>query len=261
MLPQLLRPYYKLLQKQDLWCTRLAIHATRLRGYSERPVHPKHLFDTRKSSNISGYVREGITFLDLGSGEGTECLMAWKAGAARVIGVEANPASAQRSRARFAESEARIEVIEANLEHARIPLPDHSVDLINFSNVLEHLDNRVAVLREIKRIKRPEGLVGISIPNANTTWKKRLRAAGLDSRDDEDHKVEYSQDSIRAELAEAGLEIVSPFQTIIPSFPWNGLLALSAVISPGVYRKTQDWKFAYVKKHPEESIGWFFTAR
>ena len=80
----------------------------------------------------------------------------------------------------------------------------------------------------------------------------------MDSRDDSDHKIEYSRESIEQEIKGAGLSIDSDLYPIIPSFPWNGLIAFSAVLSPALYRSLQQWKYNYAKQHPDSSIGWTF---
>ena len=54
-----------------------------------------------------------------------------------------------------------FEIIQSDLEIAEIKISDDSVDVINFSNVLEHLNNRVCVLKELRRILKPNGLIYI----------------------------------------------------------------------------------------------------
>ena len=59
-----------------------------------------------------------------------------------------------------------IETLQCDIEHEPIPLPDCSVDFIVFTEVLEHI--RVAplkVLRELRRILKPEGRLLITTPN------------------------------------------------------------------------------------------------
>lgn len=79
--------------------------------------------------------------------------------------------------------------------------------------------------------------------------------------DDPDHKIEYSRETLHDELSAADLKISSDLMPIIPSFPWNGLIAMSAVVSPSLYRRLQIAKRKYVIAHPEESIGWVFTVQ
>ncbi|MCH7615493.1 MAG: class I SAM-dependent methyltransferase [Nitrospinae bacterium] len=59
-----------------------------------------------------------------------------------------------------------IETLQCDLEHEPIPLEDSSVKFIVFTEVLEHL--RVAplkVLRELRRILKPEGRLLLTTPN------------------------------------------------------------------------------------------------
>lgn len=151
--------------------------------------------------------------------------------------------------------------LQVELEDGLLPFVDNTFDVVNFSNVLEHLDSRIPILRELKRVKKTKGIAVLSIPNNDTSWKKKLRKVGLDSRDDPDHRVEYSRSSILKEVQLAGLEISSELMPIIPSRPWNGMIAMSAAISPRLYKKMQRYKRDYVAANPGESIGWVFTVQ
>ncbi len=252
------RNYYKILQKQDVFFTRLAIHAMKWLGKSRQPIHPKHLFDSKRASVLQEAMSSGISFLDIGAGMGSECLKASELGAHYIAGIEQDPKCIAAIESRASEKNANIKVFNFNLESAKFPFENESFDLINFSNVLEHLHNRIAVLKEVKRVKKITGRVLISIPTSETSWKKKLRAVGLDSRDDDDHKIEYTKEALQDELEQAGLKIISDLYPIIPSFPWNGIFAFSAAFSPRLYRYLQERKHSYVQRHPEESIGWAF---
>jgi SAM-dependent methyltransferase len=251
------------LKEQNRELERLACHAMQWRGLADSPLHPKHLFDEDRTALCRQHFRSGMSFLDLGSGAGTECIAAARAGAIRVVGIEndyRNHLHAVR-RAEKAGVDVKVEFILHNLEDTPLPIDSKTFDLVNMSNVLEHLTCRVAVLSELRRVMSENGVAVISVPNADTSWKKALRSNGLDSRDDDDHKIEYTKDLLVAELREAGLEITSPLLPIVPSFPWHGLIALSAVFSPNLYRRLQRYKYRFVARHPQESIGWTFLAR
>lgn len=56
---------------------------------------------------------------------------------------------------------------------ARIPLDDGSVDCVIAGEVLEHLTNAGAFVREMRRVLRPGGSVVISVPNI-TSLKYRV---------------------------------------------------------------------------------------
>ena len=49
----------------------------------------------------------------------------------------------------------------------RLPYPDNRFDAVILSEVLEHIDDDVAGLKEIYRVLKPGGVVAITVPNAN----------------------------------------------------------------------------------------------
>ncbi len=253
--------WYLFLKQQDYSLGVLSCRAMKWRGFSTRPIHPKHLFDEKRSDYLHELFHSGISFLDLGSGVGTDCLLAAEKGAAVSIGLEGNAQSILTAVKRGEKHIRAVNFMQIDLEQGALPFLDHCFDLVNFSNVLEHLHNRTDILKELKRVKKHDGIAVISIPNAETTWKKKLVAVGLDSRDDPDHKIEYSKQSLVKELQAADLQICSDLMPIIPSFPWNGLIAMSAFLSPALYKRLQTIKRRYVLAHPAESIGWVFTVK
>ena len=58
-----------------------------------------------------------------------------------------------------------VEFHAADLDAARLPLPDESVDVAAAVEVIEHLENPRAFARELARIVRPGGWVVITTPN------------------------------------------------------------------------------------------------
>jgi len=62
----------------------------------------------------------------------------------------------------------------ADLDHDPLPYPDRSFDLVTIAEVIEHVENHRAVLREIRRVLKPGGLVIITTPNI-LNLKSRLR--------------------------------------------------------------------------------------
>ncbi|MFC1830911.1 class I SAM-dependent methyltransferase [Thermodesulfobacteriota bacterium] len=255
------KTWYQFLQYQDYMLGVWSCRAMQLRGFSSRPVHPKHLFDEKRAVMLHELFSPGIMFLDLGSGVGSDCLAACDAGAALAVGLEGNLESIRTAIIRSREKGSGVHFMKLDLEQGSLPFANNCFDLVNFSNVLEHLHNRNGILKELKRVKKEDGVGVISIPNADTSWKKKLRAAGLDSMDDPDHKIEYTKKSLAEELGAADLAIESKLMPIIPSFPWNGLIAMSAAVSPKIYRRLQSWKRAYVETRPVESIGWVFVVK
>ena len=108
---------------------------------------------------------------------------------------------------------------------------------------------------------KDNGICLISVPNSETFWKKLQRFVDIDSRDDPDHKIEYNLFEINQELEKSGLFITSNMHSIVPSFPFDGLLSLTAIISPNLYRLTQKIKRYLVKKNYIDTIGWIFEVK
>ncbi|MDE2080558.1 MAG: methyltransferase domain-containing protein [Burkholderiales bacterium] len=100
--------------------------------------------------------------LDLASGEGYGSCMLAEAGARSVVGVDlsaevvahARQAYGGRPGLRFLQGDA-----------AAVPLADRSVDVVVSFETLEHHDRHEAMLSEIRRVLRPQGLLVMSSPN------------------------------------------------------------------------------------------------
>ncbi|PJF22899.1 MAG: hypothetical protein CUN56_03680 [Phototrophicales bacterium] len=59
---------------------------------------------------------------------------------------------------------------DIDLYHASIydlPFPDNMFNAVILSEVLEHLDDDVAGLREVYRVLKPGGVIAVTVPNAN----------------------------------------------------------------------------------------------
>jgi SAM-dependent methyltransferase len=111
----------------------------------------------------AGVIRAGDTVLDIGSGSGTDALIA--AGlvgpAGRVIGLDLTEAMRTKLRAIAAGAGvANLEVLAGNAE--AIPLPDASVDVVSSNGVLNLVPDKAAAIREIARVLRPGGRVQIA---------------------------------------------------------------------------------------------------
>jgi ubiquinone/menaquinone biosynthesis C-methylase UbiE len=96
--------------------------------------------------------------LDLGCGPGYLAVeLAAQAPGLGVTGIDLSPAMLKRARAhaQLAGMEARVEFKQADAQ--RIPVPDHSFDLVVSSLSLHHWADPVAVFDEVARILRPGG--------------------------------------------------------------------------------------------------------
>lgn len=168
---------------------------------SEGGLHPKH-----RLTNYHGFfldnIKEGDTVLDVGCGNGAllkDIILKTKALA---VGVEISEANAMAARQNLY-GISDVEIVCADIREYSMT---RSFDVILLSNVLEHLEERPALLKSLKEKFRPRKIL-IRVPMFDREWpvpyKKEL---GVEWRLDRDHKVEYTEKLLRQELSEAGLE-------------------------------------------------------
>jgi 2-polyprenyl-3-methyl-5-hydroxy-6-metoxy-1,4-benzoquinol methylase len=55
--------------------------------------------------------------------------------------------------------------VEANLDDCKIPLPNDSADVVAAIEVIEHLENPRALMREMARLAKPGGWIVVTTPN------------------------------------------------------------------------------------------------
>lgn len=123
---------------------------------SGRLVEAEHVLRYRWAAQHGGQ----RTILDAGCGVGYGAGILKEAGAARVVGVDSSAAVVEAARAQVPDG-VSFEVADvASLAH-----PDDAFDLVVCFEVIEHVDDRDAVLDELVRVLAPGGLLLISSPN------------------------------------------------------------------------------------------------
>lgn len=104
--------------------------------------------------------------LDLGAGMGGLSVALMLKYGERGVSLQAmdyNPAYCEIARLRAERYDLTLPIIVAAGEH--LPYPDASFDVVTCLDVLEHVQDTEQVLREIKRVLRPGGVLLTSVPN------------------------------------------------------------------------------------------------
>ncbi len=164
-------------------------------------VHVKHRL-TRYHEFFVERVRSGERVLDVGCGKGELAFDLVVRSGAAVVGVDNNPHHLAFARSHFASD--RLSLVEADVLES---LPAGHFDVVVLSNVLEHVERRVELLRSIVGSATPSRVL-VRVPLYARDWTVPLRQeVGLPYFSDPTHHVEYDPDGFRAELAEAGLAV------------------------------------------------------
>jgi len=120
-----------------------------------------------------------------------------------VTGIEPSPSLSALARKYFG-----LNVVTGFLEDARFP--DGSFDVVTMTDVFEHISDPRGLLREVRRVLRPGGIVFIKVPNGlSSLLKLRVlralrRAHAFDIFDSYEHVVHYSERTLRRMLSESG---------------------------------------------------------
>lgn len=130
---------------------------------------------TRTVANSAAYVADrlvpGVSVLDVGCGPGTISIdIAARVAPGRVLAID--PAAEPLEGARRLAADAGLEFITfATGDAYAIDAPDDTFDVVHAHQVLQHLADPVAALRELLRVCRPDGVVAARDADyAAMTW-------------------------------------------------------------------------------------------
>ena len=132
-------------------------------------THLDHLKEWRP-----GILKDKI--LDLGSGRGSFLIDVKKQGG-NAIGIETSKSYIELSHTRAKEAGVLIEVKKAVGEH--LPFPNNQFDFVNMAEVIEHVENPEAVLRETYRVLNTVGMRDQHYGIYGINWMPRWLAMRL----------------------------------------------------------------------------------
>jgi SAM-dependent methyltransferase len=156
------------------------------------------------------------TILDVGPGSGVNLPILLQRG--RVTVVDTEPSSVFECLLGGADA--------VRGDATRQPFGDESFDLICALDVLEHLDDDCAALRECARLLKPSGWLFVSVPALPLLWGRQDVLA--------QHRRRYRRAELADRMQRAGLEIarLSYFNTLL--FP--PILAVRLMMRPFLHR-------------------------
>lgn len=131
------------------------------------------------------------------------CSMGYFLNAARIhfkpYGVEPSAWAAD-----FAQKNLQLDVFKGTLPEARLP-PDH-FDVVCLSDVIEHLPDPLATLREVHRITRPGGFLYLVTPDVGSLTAKLMGSHWWGLRPA--HIYYFSEPTLTALLDKAGFDVM-----------------------------------------------------
>lgn len=135
-------------------------------GYSEIAIrYMKRRHAARDAAFFLPRLKPGMTVLDCGCGPATITVgLAEAVAPGSVIGVDVEAGQVELARQRVQERGlANLRIDQASVYE--LPFADRSFDAVFSHALFEHLADPLAALREIRRVLRPGGLVGIASPD------------------------------------------------------------------------------------------------
>jgi len=167
-----------------------------------RGEHPKHRL-TRYHDFFVERIVDGARVLDVGCGYGAVARTIARARpVSTVLGVELD--EGRLAAAKAADNPANLSFARAD---ATVSLPDGPWDVVVLSNVLEHIEARVAFLKGLVATARPSTIL-IRVPLFERDWKMAMRReVGAGWMSDPEHFIEHTQAEFAAEMAAAGISV------------------------------------------------------
>jgi len=164
-------------------------------------IHSKHRH-LKYHDFFIRHVHPGERLLDIGCGIGAmDYDLVTRVDNLKIVGIEIDPANIEYARRHY---------IHPNLTfiHGDVldGFSDGRFDVVTLSNVLEHIEDRVGLLRKACEQLEPKRVI-IRVPSFERDWRVPLKEeVGVDYRLDPTHYIEYTEEVFLEEMRQAGLE-------------------------------------------------------
>lgn len=116
------------------------------------------------------------------------------------------------------------------------PPEDQPFDLVLLMDVLEHADNPLALLRDIRRLLHPEGWLLVTVPAFQWLWTSYDELI--------QHKKRYNTAELKTALRQERYdtrEIFFLFSTLFPFFVMQRLFVKYALANPRAFKPVSSW--------------------
>ena len=148
----------------------------------------QRILETILHQELDGQQPASIISLGCGPAEGLAWLPAFAGETGHVVGLDVEALHARRSAA-------GVEYVVGALETA--PFPSRAFDVVLALDVLEHLDQDAVALREAARLRKPQGLLCVTVPALPSLWGQQDEMSH--------HKRRYTKRTLLETFARAEL--------------------------------------------------------
>jgi demethylmenaquinone methyltransferase/2-methoxy-6-polyprenyl-1,4-benzoquinol methylase len=125
--------------------------------------------------------KPGQRILDVATGTGMVAFELFKRGGCEVVGLDQSQAMLGAARARLDRSPTADRVRFVLGEAERLPFADQEFDALTFTYLLRYVDDRAATMRELARVVKPGGRIGMvefgvpASPPLRALWRVHTR--------------------------------------------------------------------------------------
>lgn len=166
--------------------------------------------------------RKSARILDIGCGTGANMKAFSRHG--DTVGVDASMEALSLCRTRGLDA-----LSLSNIEE--LPFSNETFDVITGLDILEHTDDDLIALREVRRVAKPDALILITVPAYGFLWSEHDEALK--------HRRRYTAHELRNKLTVSGFDVVrtSYFITAL-FFPILGLRIWQGLLKKSTHPKT-----------------------